>query len=117
MAITVNDLQPDGAGFCVNGYSADASGCEELKAAPGAGKYLHLRMVTISSGAAISITLGTGVNAGAVKNPVLGPVTFAANQSISWVFNPSIKLTANESLTVDASGAGAVNVHAQGYTS
>ena len=116
MAITTNDLQPDSYGFAANATSADARGCEEIVATPGAGKNLHLKHVTISSGAAIAITLGTSENAGAVKNVVLGPISFGANQTIQWIFNPSIELTENESLTVDADGAGAVTVFAQGFT-
>ena len=117
MAITKVALTPDTFGFAVNGTSANVSACEELVATPGAGKYLHLRHVTISSAAAISITLGSGVNAGAVNNVVLGPIAFAANQTIQWIFNPSICLTVNESLTVDADGAGVITVFAQGFVS
>jgi hypothetical protein len=116
MAITKVSLTPDTFGFAVNGTSADVSGCEELVATPGAGKYLHLRHVTISSADAIAITLGTGETGGAVTNAVLGPISFAANQTIQWNFNPTIKLTVNESLTVDADGAGVVTVFAQGFT-
>lgn len=117
MAITKVALTPDTFGFAVNGTSANASGCEELVATPGAGKYLHLRQVTISSAAAISITLGTGAAAGSVAHAVLGPIAFAANQTIQWVFNPSICLTVDESLTVDADGAGVLTVFAQGFVS
>ena len=41
MAITVNTLSAYPQGFSVNGTSADASGCEELLAAPGAGNCIY----------------------------------------------------------------------------
>ena len=111
MSITKTVLTPDTFGFSVNGVSADASGTEELVATPGAGKYLHLRHVTINSGAGITITLLEGASA------ILGPVTYAAGTTLQWNFNPSIKLAANTALNVDASGAGDVMVFVQGFMS
>jgi hypothetical protein len=110
MAITKTTLTPDTHGFAVNGVSANASGTEELVATPGVGKYLHLRHVTINSGAAITITLLAGAAA------ILGPVTYAAGTTLQWNFNPTIKLAANTAINVDASGAGDVMVFVEGYT-
>ena len=115
MAYTATALQPATCGFAVNAVTDDASGCEELVAAPGAGKYLVLRQVIISCVAAITITIGAGETAGAVTSPVLGPLTFVATSPVSiFTFNPGIKLAANTSLTVDASGAGAATIFVQG---
>lgn len=115
MAWTVTALQPVDSGFAVNAVTDDASGCEELVAAQGAGKKLILRQVIISCVAAITITVGAGETTGAVSSPILGPVTFAATSPVA-IFNfvRGIVLDANTSLTVDASGAGAFTLFAIG---
>lgn len=113
MAITVTTPSPAKFGFILNGVTANASACEELKAAV-AGKSIIIDHLTINSGAAITITIGEGETAGAVTTALIGPVSFAANQSIQWDFYGGLKLTAAKSLTVDASGAGAICVFAQG---
>lgn len=116
MAIAVTTPAVETFGFICNATSADASGCEEIKATPGAGKAIYIRHVTISSGGAIGITLGAGESGpGSVEAALLGPVTFAANETIQWNFNPCLKLPDNKSLTVDSSGAGAVLVFVQGH--
>lgn len=104
-------------GFCVNADYADASGCEELVATPGAGKSLVLQMLEISCVAAITVTIGTGEDTGAVETVVIGPVNFAATSGSPLVmsFPQGLVLTANKSLTIDTSGAGAVQVFAMGY--
>ena len=118
MAITKNNLTPAGAGFAVNATSADASGCEELKAAPGSGKSIYLTQIGVSCVAAITVTIGAGETGGAVTTVLLGPFNFAATSGspVCLTFRDrGVKLTANTSLTVDASGAGAVQIFAEGY--
>lgn len=100
-------------GFLVNGVSADLSGCEELVAAV-AGKSIKVKHLTINSGAAITVTLGAGETAGSVTAALLGPVSFATNQSLQWNFWPLMELPVATALTVDASGAGDVCVFVQG---
>lgn len=115
MAIAITTPQPGRAGFIINATSADASGCEELKAAPAAGVSIKVDHLTINNGAnAISITIGQGVAAGAVEAALIGPIAMAANTSIQWDFPYGIVLTAAKSLTVDASGAGAICIFARG---
>jgi len=119
MAINVTSPSARSAGWIKNANSADASGTEEIIAAPGAGLSLVIEHLVVSSDSAISVTIGEGETAGAVTTALIGPVTFAAGQSISFPVSgrtQGIKLTANTSLTVDASGAGNVNVWAQGTT-
>ena len=117
MAITITTPSPGKFGWIVNGTSADASGCEELKAAPGASIQLIVDHLTINNGAnAISITIGQGVAAGAVETALIGPIPMAANTSIQFLFSGGMWLAANKSLTVDASGAGPVCIFAQGRT-
>ena len=101
--------------FIVNGVSADASGCEELKAAPAAGKSILIHRLTLNNGAnALSHTIGEGETTGAVTTALLGPIAMAANSSIQWDFYPALKLTAAMALVIDSSGAGAVCVFAEG---
>lgn len=100
-------------GFIVNGVSADVSACEELQAAV-AGKKIKVRHLTINSGAGITITIGAGETTGAVTTALIGPISFAANESMQWDFSPHMELPAATALVVDASGAGAVCVFAQG---
>lgn len=118
MAITVTtpDVGPGSfQGFILNGVSADASGCEELKASPGTGKSILIRHLTINNGAnALSHTIGEGETGGAVTSPIIGPIAMAANTSLQWNFYPPLKLTAATALVIDSSGAGAVCVFATG---
>jgi len=115
MAIAVTTPAPGKFGFIINATSADASGTEELKAAPAAGLSIYVDNLTINNGAsAISITIGEGETGGAVTTALIGPVAMAANTSLQFDFRYGMKLTAATSLTVDASGAGAVCIFAQG---
>lgn len=115
MAIAVTTPTPGKFGFILNATSADASGCEELKAAPAAGTSIIVDHLTINNGAAaISITIGEGENAGAVTTALIGPIAMAANTSLQFMFPYGMVLTAATSLTVDASGAGAICIFVQG---
>lgn len=121
MAITVTApgvAIPSGRGdaFIANGVSADASACEILKAAPGAGKSILVHHLTINNGAnALSHTIGEGeAVAGTLDTNLIGPIAMPANSSIQWDFYPPMKLTANTLLAIDSSGAGAVCVFVEG---
>jgi hypothetical protein len=115
MAIAITTPTPGKVGFIINATSADVSGCEELKAAPAAGLSIIVDHLTINNGAnAISITIGEGETGGAVTTALIGPVAMAANTSIQWDFPSGMVLTAATSLTVDASGAGAVCIFTYG---
>jgi len=119
MAISVQSPGVAGSGFIKNATSADASACEEIIAAPAAGISHYIEKVKITSDAAITVTIGAGETAGAVTTALIGPVSFAANQTISWEFSgrsKALKVTAATSLTVDSSGAGNICVFVQGYT-
>jgi len=99
----------------INATSDDASGCEEIKAAPGAGYALCISRLIIGIGAAITVTIGDGAAAGAVETIAIGPVGGAAG-TYAFEFPRPIQLTANKALTVDASGAGAICVWVEGFT-
>ena len=114
MAIAITTPQRGGFGWMVNGTSADASGCEQLLAAPAAGISILISHLTINSAAGITITIGEGKTGAAVTTALIGPVTFAANSSMQWDFPDGLLVTAATSLTVDSSGAGVICVFAWG---
>lgn len=117
MAITLNSLTCAAFGFIANGYSADASGTEEVVATPGAGHYLVLRHLTLNVAANLTVTVGSGEAAGAVEAVLLGPLYILAGSTLMWDFrNGGVVLPANKSLTIDADGAGGVTIIAQGIT-
>ena len=101
-------------GFIKNATSANASDCEEIHAAV-AGKKIKVRHLTINSDANITVTIGQGETAGAVTTALIGPITFAGNDSMQWDFNPFLELATNTALTVDSSGAGNICVFVQGF--
>ncbi len=117
MAITASEIQVKRKGFVVNATSADLSGTEELKAAPGAGKSIHITSIDVVTAASITVTIGAGETAGAVTTTLLGPSIAFTAALAPWrmQFIPSIKLDENVSLTVDASGAGQTHIVVQGF--
>jgi len=114
MAIAITTPQPGKFGWIINATSADASGCEELKAAV-AGKSIIVDHLTINNGAgAQSITIGQGKTGAGVTTALIGPVAMAANTSLQWDFPSGIVLAAATSLTVDSSSNTALCVFASG---
>jgi len=101
----------------VNATSADASGCEEIVATPGSGYALVIERLIICIGAAITVTVGSGeTGPGSVEGDKIGPLGGAVGTFVLDVRQNPIQLTANKSLTFDASGAGTVCIYAEGYT-
>jgi len=102
--------------FMVNATSSDASACEALVAAPGSGKYIFVKHITINATSPNSVTVGEGeTTPGSVDTVLVGPVYLGAGTSLQWEFNPPLKLTTNKSLTVDTSDTGKVMFFIQGY--
>ena len=64
MAIAVTSPQAIKSGFIKNATSADASGTEEIIAAPGAGISHNIEYLVISSDSAISITIDDNIALG-----------------------------------------------------
>jgi hypothetical protein len=95
---------PGKFGWIINATCSDASGCEELKAAPAAGTAIIVDHITINNGAAgtQSITIGSGEAAGAVETALIGPIAMGLNSSVQWTFPYGMVLTAAKSLTVDS---------------
>jgi hypothetical protein len=106
-----------GGSFIVNAYTANGSGCEELKAAPGAGTAIYIRSLAITSATPITVTIGEGeTTAGSADTTLIGPVTFGTNAAnLEWDFYPALKLTNNKSLVVDTSATGDVVIVIQGF--
>lgn len=100
----------------VNASSADASGCEEIVATPGAGYALVIERMMIYIGDAITVTIGEDENAGAVAAKLIGPLGGAAGTYVLDCRDRPIQMTANKALVFDASGAGTVCIYAEGYT-
>jgi len=114
MAIAITTPSPGKFGWIINATSADASGCEELKAAPAVGLSIIVDHLTINSGAAISVTIGQGKTGAGVTAALIGPITMAADTSLQWDFPNGMILAAATAFTVDASGAGAICIFAWG---
>lgn len=114
--MTVTNLTPGKFGFIANAVFADASACEEIKAAPAAGLSIIVDHLTINNGAGVqSITIGEGeTGPGSVETPLIGPIAMAANTSIQWDFRHGIVLTAAKSLTVDSSSNTALCIFIEG---
>lgn len=100
-------------GFIKNATSANLSGGETILAAV-AGKSIKLRHISINSDSAITVTIGQDLAGGAVTTALIGPVTFAAGQSMKWTFSPLMELAVATALTCDSSGAGNVCIFVQG---
>lgn len=103
------------ARWAVNASSADASGGEEIVAAPGAGLELCITKLRIAIGAAITLSIGSGETGGAVTKVLIGPLGGSA-MFVPIDFPEALVLSPNHPLVMDASGAGVVCVYAEGYT-
>ena len=115
-AVTTNT--PAVKGWSVNATSADANCCEELVATPGEGYSLYLEYLQVNCASDITVTIGAEEDSNDVETVIIGPVTFkaAGGNFASWTFPRPLQIADNNSLTVDASGAGAVQVFALGHT-
>lgn len=102
------------AGFVANAYSADFSGCEEIRAAV-AGQSIYIERIVINTLAAEIITIGAGETGGAVTAVVIGPIYTGATSTHILTFSRPIKITAATALVVDAAGAGETTVIVQGF--
>lgn len=123
-AIDVKTVPYEGETWAIAMYSADMSGAEELKAAvTGSTHYImYLELHTASS---ITLSVGAGeTTPGSLDYTYIGPITFTAAgpHYIRDFTQPSalplkgFKLPSSTSLTIDASGGGAVFVYAEGKT-
>lgn len=122
-AIVVTNVPTEGETWSVSAYSADLSGCEELKAAV-VGSSHYVMKVWLNSASSISLNIGAGETTGAVTTTYLGPIVFTAagpNYELDFTEPASLpmkgmKLPVSTSLTVDATGAGATAIYIEGKT-
>jgi len=119
VTVTTPDIgkTSQGGSFIINAYSANAAGCEQLKAAPGTGKAIYIRNLTVNAASPITVTIGEGeTTAGSVDTVLIGPLQFGTNSDkMAWDFYPALKLTDNKSLVVDTSATGPVVIIIQGF--
>ncbi len=100
-----------------NVRSDDISGTEEILAAGGGGISHYITKLFINSTDAITITIGAGeTGPGSVAAVIMGPISFAAKQTLIWTFEFPIKVAADTSITCDASAGGVVNIFVEGFT-
>lgn len=117
MAITLVETTSYPLGFAVNGTTVDLTGCETLKAAPGAGLSIYVEKIVISCATATNVTIGAGDGGTAVTTVILGPILFLADGTTNIVldFKRPLKLAANVALAADAAGAGVVTIFVEGF--
>ena len=116
-APTVATMSPSGKTlFNVCAYSADASGCEAIKAAPAAGS-IYIERMTVFIGAAITVTMGSGKATTAVETISWNLIGTAEGTMFIFDFKYPVRLVALKAFYIDASGAGAVVVNAEGFVS
>ena len=107
MAITAVE-QTSGDRFCINFYSADASGTEVLKAASTTGARYWIDKIAITTGADITVTIKDGTTI------IVGPLTIN-DSSFVYRFIVPKQCTANTALNLLAD-AGAVAGIIEGYS-
>jgi len=102
MAFISTALQPGTYGF-TQLITGDVSACEEILAAPGAGKFIVLETLAIYCLTTKVVTVGAGETDGAVSSPILGPLQTDSTM-IQLIFPRGIRLAANTALTIDSDG-------------
>jgi len=113
-AITLATNTSERTGFIANGYSADWSGAETLRAAV-AGQSIYVERIYINAHDAETFTFGAGETGSAVTTVVLGPLSVSADTIVELVFTRPISITAATALVVDAASTGTATIIVQGY--
>lgn len=116
MAIAITNPACGTFGFFLNATSANVSGVEVLKAAV-SGKSIYVDHITLNSTDAIALSIGEGETVpGTVDTVLIGPIEFAALQTMQWDFrNGGMRLTADTLLCIDADGAGEICCFVSGW--
>ena len=119
VTVTTSDTgkTSQGGSFIVNAYSANAAGCEQMKAAPGTGKAIYLKTLFINVASPVTVTIGEGeTTPGSVDTILIGPISFSSEASLfRYDFYPALKLTDNKSLVVDSSATAPVVIVIEGF--
>ena len=122
-AIVVSTIPFEGETWAISMYTADASACEELKAAV-TGKSHYIMKLAINTISTITVSIGAGETTSALTTTYIGPVGFTAagpNYMLDFTDPPSLplkgmKLPVSTALCMDSSGAGAIHVYIEGKT-
>lgn len=109
MAITLNTIYAVGTAWGVNGYSADWSGGETLKADPSAGE-LYVTRIFIHSVAAETFTIRDATTT------IVGPFTTAATAGAPIDIRFAQPVKVDGALTAIASASDPATIIAEGYT-
>ena len=96
-------------------YSADLSGGEDIKAAPGTGLYHYIDEIWMRTNAAIDIDIGSGQGTG-VTTKLMTTLGGLENGEIGPIKLRGQRLVTAQALSIDASGGGVVNGYAIGHT-
>jgi hypothetical protein len=111
--------------FCVSASSADVTGCEVIKAAPGATKQIVLKKISIYTVVKdITWTIGPADEGDtAVESIIIGPIESpveitAAGYNVGshfvYEFTNAVYLPANKALCIDGD-AGQIHIIAEGF--
>ena len=101
--------------YLLSATSDDISACEEIIAAPGAGYRIVIERLIVCIGAAITVTVGSGeTGPGSVEGDKITLGGAAGTYNLDFG-EEGIEMTANKSLTADASGAGTVCIVAKAF--
>ena len=116
-AVTLTNSGTSTYGWIFNAVSDDITGCEVIKAKPGAGANLILDSITINSRYNAAVVIGEGETSSAVTTVLFGPVWMTSGDTATFVFPKGLRLNANSAMTADVTtGDGAVTIVGQGIT-
>lgn len=98
--------------WAINCNDTDASGTDQIVAAPGTGKHLYLQYITINTPTAEQVTILDGANV------LLGPVYLAVGATfVTYDFGETgLQLDPNSALNVDTAATVDVTIFVKGYT-
>ena len=116
MTVTNQNLQLEAAGWAVNS-SVTSTSAEIVKAAPGSGKFIHLKELGIYTSARGTVTVQSRLasSATATLTTIAGPISFgSSNFDYSQKYIRAIRLPENEELLVSTAPSSLVNVFASG---
>jgi hypothetical protein len=115
MAISTQSLAVDPDGWAVNATSSDASGGEELEAAPGTGKRLILQELYLSANQSAAAIIDSRASATATITRMAGPILLQLRHgNVGRQYIRGVKALVNEAIFITSSGSSYINVYASG---
>jgi len=95
--------------------TTDCSTCETIKAAPGAGLYLYINEIFLTSDANVTVDIGDGEDTNAVETDLFTAIGVADGSKFGPLNLRGQRLTANKALTIAAAAAN-LNGYVTGFT-